>query len=424
MISKQRKIFEILLILLAFSFQFEAGVIRIDKILTLGLPTVVLLISLFNMKKGKCAVPKILLYFLFFLLWLSIVAVLWDPLWIGNSVRLQRVAYEFVSYLSFFLFFYCAYLVEENNLGDFLFKWIARFTALVASISFFTEAFGLMAIRKYVYFIGNVRFGGFLQNPNDFGLMGLVSFAYWLNTDEEPIYYRIPALLAIVFSFLAGKSKGPIVFIVLFLILHIWNHFSRKTSFFAKKNALYALCIMATVGGTLLFLFLLFQEEIQSIPDLGQNRILNMLVTPGNALNANGSDRILAWNGAIIQILQSPILGVGIGASKAILSYLEYSNPSITPHSMYLELLAQCGVFLGTAIIVLLVYFVKMMSKNQDTKLFILQQAFILLLWYGLFFGVTWYSVSWLLFGILYCKGKNTCSFTDLAVSKKYRSRH
>ena len=406
MMSKHRRIFEILLILLAFSLQFEAGAVRIDRIWAIGIPIALILIILFNMNMGRFAIPKIVVLFLVILVYLTILAICWTPFYIGSPLRLKRVAYEFACYLSLFLFFYCAYLTEKNRLGDYLLKWIARSTALVASLSFFTEAFGLMPIRKYLYLLGNIRFGGFLQNPNDFGLMGLVSIVYWVNSDEEPIYYRMPALLSIVFSFFAGRSKGPFAFLMLYFLVYIWNYFSRKSSFFAKKNALYALFFVTAMGAMTILLFLLFKEEIRSIPSFNQNRILNMIIAPGNALNANGSDRMIAWQGALIQIMKSPLIGVGIGGSKAILTYLEYPYPYVTPHSMYLELFAQCGLFLGISVICALFFFAIKLSKRKENNSFILQQAFVLLLWNGLFFGVTWYSVFWILFGILYYRGR------------------
>lgn len=403
---RQRRIIQFLLILLAFSLQFEVNVVRIDRIWSIGFPTVLALIALLNRKSGRLSVPKIVIGLILLLFWATVIAFVWTPFWIGSPVRIQRIAYELVYLISLILFFYTSYLTEKNALGDFFFRWMARFTAVVASLSLLTEVFGLYTIRPYLYLVGNSRFGGFLQNPNDFGIMGFLSLAYWVNTDEEPVYLRIPAILALLFSFIAGRSKGPIVILVLYLIVFIWISLSRKRTFFAKKNALYALGGIAFSGLSIVFLFLLFREEIISIPGFAQNRILNMLVSPKASLNGNGSDRLIAWNGALIQIMKSPILGVGIGGGKSILTYLQYPYPHVTPHNMYLELLAQFGLLLGTGLILSLFRFIVGLSKSRDSKTLLLWQAAVLLLFNGFFFGVSWYSVSWILFGILYCKAK------------------
>lgn len=406
MILKQsNKCLKILLILLAFSFQFEFTVVRIDKLWSLGVPVATLIIFIAISKCKKIIMPKILFGFLLWLIWVSLLAFFWTPTWIGSPLRLKRVAYEVVYFISLIFFFYCGYLVEKMSLGDFLFRWIARFTAIVSGISIFTESFGLFSIRPYLYMVGNERFGGFLGNPNDFAPLALISFAYFVNTKKEPIYYRVPALFAIVFSFIAGRSKGPILISSLYFIIFVWNYYSRSRMFSAKRNVWYAIETLICIGGLGLIICFLLKEDIRRIPLLGQNRIINMILEPGKLLNSDGSDRLIAWNGAILQILKSPILGVGIGGSKTILTYLDYAVPDISPHNIYLELMAQCGVVLALVIFLSLIYFLLRVTKINDNRVFALQQAMILILLDGLFFASDWATVPWVIFGVLYYKG-------------------
>lgn len=407
MILKKSYIFlKLLLIILALSFQFEFTVVKIDKIWSIGVPVVAILIIISINKFKKIVIPKIMIGFIVWLIWVTILALLWTPAWIGSPIRLKRIAYEIVYFLSLIFFFYCGYLVEKMSFGDFLFKWIARFTAMVSGISIFTELFGLVSLRKYLYMTGNERFGGFIQNPNDFAPVALIGLAYWMNAKKEPLYYRIPAVLAIVFSFIAGRSKGPVIITALYFAMCICNSYSRSKLFSAKKNAYYAMMLLVCTGVLGITVCVLLRDEISNIPLLSQNRIVNMVVDPQNLLNANGSDRMIAWNGAIVQILKSPVLGVGIGGSKTILTYLNYSAPEITPHNIYLELMAQCGVVLTIVIFSAFICFLLKVSKIKDDRVFGLQQAIILILLDGIFFASDWSSVPWIIFGILYYKGK------------------
>ncbi len=417
--KQSNKFLKLLLIVLALSFQFEFTVVRIDKLWSLGVPTIGLIIFITINRYNKIIIPKIMFGFFFWLIWVSLLAIFWTPTWIGSSLRLKRIAYETVYFISLIFFFYCGYLVEKISLGDFLFKWIARFTAIVAGTSIFTELFGLLKIREYLYMVGNERFGGFLRNPNDYAPLALISLAYWINTKEEPISYKILSVIAITFSFIAGGSKGPILIVTLYFVVCIWNYYARHTSISAQRNCLYVIGAVLCIGGVGSIICFLLKEDIKSIPSLSQNRVINMILNPGQLLNADGSDRLIAWNGAILQILKSPILGVGIGGSKTILTYIDYVTPDITPHNIYLELMAQCGVVLALVIFFSLIHFLLRMAMIRDYRVFALQQAIVLVLLDGLFFASDWSTVPWVILGILYYKGNQYIRYEKLKIESQ-----
>ena len=404
--EKNYRLFVPLLLLLSFALQMEFTVINIVKIWSISLPTIMLIILLAFMTERKALIPKQIVYIILWLIWTIFVAVFISPIIIGHHYKIQRIAYEAVYLMSLIMFFECGYLLERLNYGKVLMRWTAIFAGGVAFMSILTELFGLFRIRPYLYMVGNVRFGGLVGNPNDYMPIALFGLSYWMNESSEKTWLRIIASFSIVFSFMAGGSKGGLIVFVVYIFIWLWRKSKQSLNPYAKKNY-FVFCFIVMILGCGVISSIIdryddMQELFTRFPAM--ERVIDMIIHPIQSLNASGSDRLIAWNGALLQIKASPLLGVGIGGSKTILTYFDYTHPDLTPHNIYLELMAQCGIPLAVFIFICFFGSIRRSRLIVDDDVTVLRHMIYLMLLDGAFFASDWSIVPWVFAGILFCK--------------------
>lgn len=395
-----------LLIILALALQMEFAVVRIDRIWSISFPIIILIILLSFTVNRRMVFPVQLLYVFFWLIWMCLVAIVLSPLIIGHHYKLQRIAYEAVYLFSLMLFFECGYLIEKLGYGSILIKYTAVFSAIVASLSIVTELFGLSSIRPYLYMVGNIRFSGLMGNPNDYMPIALCGLSYWMNCDNESCKLRIVASLAIIFSFFAAGSKGGILLIGFYLMLWGYRHSKNSNNRYAMKNfCLICMCAVFLFCAIVFGVYLNNAQLLNNLePDSSLGRIAGMLLHPNQLLNGAGSERMTAWMGALLQIKASPIVGVGIGGSKTILTYFQYIQPDLTPHNIYLELMAQCGIPMSILLVIVFMKAVKRTIKIAGNDVLILRHMMYLMMLDGLFFASDWSITPWVFAGMLFSK--------------------
>lgn len=209
---------------------------------------------------------------------------------------------------------------------------------------------------------------------------------------EQRLKIKLLAIIGLFFSsvcFFFSYSRGAwLSFILAAFILSIINKKSKK---------LFLTLFIAT-----LFIILI-------IPSL-RNRLLF-----GDSLNpVRWGDRIPMWGVAFYIFKEHPVLGIGLGnyekniySYKTVHSFIEKNH--LHAHNIYLELLAETGIFGFVSFLLIIFLFFKTAFANLKlfknpfffSFVFSLLAIFILNLSYsGILIGISMPALFWVIFGL------------------------
>lgn len=402
-IRKYNKITALLLFLLAAYIQLGRAVFRIDAPIDMGLILVFALIFVISAKTKAIRIPN-----------LSFIMILWGGLMffsaiciapgiVGHHAKLLRVGYEAVCLLCMILFMVVSFNIASRNLEMMLLKFIAYLCLINASLSVVSEVTKFGPFMKMFYLSGaGIRFQGISENPNDYMVQALVAFVYFYYSGKERKSVRLLSVFVLIFSALAAGSKGGLFAIAVVLLAANYEKMIRRIKGWSQKQI--ARCLLPVLILIVLLFVIVFGEQIAYILSKfnvkGIERIVDLLRDPMEGLNGSGSDRMITWGGTIKVFHLSPLIGVGIGGHKQILTYLHFPFAYETPHSIYLELLEQCGIIGGAVIGFCVLRFIKNYVALEETDK-IVKGSFIILLLDGIFFASNWTATFWIIVGIM-----------------------
>lgn len=397
--------FTLLLLALMLQKVFAAVSINfpISIIIVWGLAALVLYLCYYA--TNKIFIPMQFTLCQLWIISMMVLAVIIAPVVIEYNFKIKRIAYEFVYYEVLFFYLLVGYNICKVKRGYFFLRCISFASVGIASIAVFTELFNIGLFRKIFYLSGaGIRFSGIMGNPNDYLPVTLVSIAYFFVAKQEKKGIRFLAIGILIFSVLAAGSKGGIVSLVLYCLFILIKWFLTGN----KSHRIVSLIFLGILTGSALFV-LIDHEAISnflfahssSFP--GGDRFIRVLADPRMALQDSGSLRLQCWYGAYLIIKESLLLGAGIGGHDRILEVLNYEYSYLTPHNLYLELIAQSGLLICLIILMVCIHVVKRSIKSDVKEAKILRHTMFLLLTNGLYFASNWSITFWFVAGMLCC---------------------
>lgn len=337
---------------------------------------------------------------------------------------LKRTSISFITAYSvaifIFLFQYMLFFENRDYIVSLVFPFF--FMCLPAfiytrSIKNFDEFFKLMKISSYIILVISVIIGFFV-------LTGRVYIGYYSMTlsyyvlipaiifiDELMTKFSHKGLLFVILSLLiiiGLGSRGPILCIITFTILKFVKQNKKKTyvNFFMK------FCVIVT--GILSFLF--FKEIMMLLYNFlmkfGINsRTLFLFLHDGVYL----SNRDVIFMNVIDDIIQNPLLGIGVSGDRRVLD-------GAYVHNFFIEIIANFGIILGSFIIVALIIFIVKSLLTRDNRTYRL-----VIIWFSLGFIHLMVSSSylidikfWVFLGLLFNPNLKTSKFIIRDISSKH----
>lgn len=230
------------------------------------------------------------------------------------------------------------------------------FFNVLEKVSFFILCIGFLIFILVIFKIINI---GTYSMSLSYNLLFPCLFYLYKYLDNFKVKYIIMILLSIVPILVLG-ARGPILCIGCYVIIFLINEICKKNP--VKKEFLYFFSII------FILLSLIFFDEILTII----NNILNYFGIYSRTIslflenNLYLSGREIFYNKTFELLQLYPIIGVGIAGDRF------HMNGSYV-HNLFLELLLNFGIVLGTLIIIMLiVFFIKKIFfiKGQQRKLF------------------------------------------------------
>lgn len=405
---KRMSLLTVLVILLSISLQWEFAAVKIDSIFSVSVLVGVLIISI-GLLMHKRIIPKEIRFCILWMIWMIFVATVIAPLIVGHTPRIKRIAYEGAYFLSLMFFFVVGYLINTIKKTEYFIRALGYASLGVAFIALLVKVLHLDSLRQTMLYLSGERFCGLVGNPNDYMPMALCGFVYWVQTRKESLGLKVIAIFVIVFSFLEAGSKSALLVIITYIGVVLMEYIRMPLSSVKRDN----LQVLMGIIIIIVPLFIIFVFSCQSIiysmfaNNPAVTRVLDFLFDFSNNISyGNGSDRIQCWTGAFMQIVRSPIFGVGIGSSKQILEFLGYEFAELTPHSIYLELLAQVGIPLFLIICIKVGKELKRSIPYRDEMIQIERHMLYSMLLLGFFFASDWHIGEWVILGCYFSNMK------------------
>lgn len=172
---------------------------------------------------------------------------------------------------------------------------------------------------------------GFNGNPNTFGFVFILTFPFLFFYNN---YFKYLSLFLIVFFNFYLQSRGVFIATIIFFLVYFFLNFRKHFFYF-----MFFIFVLFLIISFLNFDFsnLRISSSFESI-QTGFNNILNKNVD----LYSNSTDvRASVYTLGIINLLENPILGLGLGGIQSIL--LDMNSPIQSFHFYFLEVLVNYG---------------------------------------------------------------------------------
>lgn len=263
------------------------------------------------------------------------------PVLFSITTSPQEVTVGWMKLLSLFLYFVSGYFIAmQRKERDFLVAFSLT-GLLVGIVGILLSAFPTGSMHATL-FLSNIRYKGFLNDPNLYAIMTVAAFAIFMEYFRPRIWTFI-ALWVVLFwcVVIAGSKTGVIVLICYFLFKFMQKHLRLAKP---RLNTVWLTLSLLLIGVCsqifTKWLFDFMDVATQKIP--GMSRVMIVFSDLYTALGEGGSDRIQVWHNACGIIKESPFLGVGVGTYGDVANAL-YGNGLIA-HNTYLQLFAEWGI--------------------------------------------------------------------------------
>lgn len=173
---------------------------------------------------------------------------------------------------------------------------------------------------------------GFNGNPNTFGFVFILLFPFLFFYNK---YLRVISILLILFFNYYVQSRGIFLATILFFLIYFFINFGKKFIYFMIL-ILFALVALPFVNYD--FGSLRISNSFESL-SIGFDNIFNRSID----LYSNSTDvRSSIYTLGIIGLMDSPILGLGLGGIQSIL--IKMNSPIQSFHFYFLEVLVDYGI--------------------------------------------------------------------------------
>lgn len=327
------------------------------------------------------------------------------PLVFEVQPSLRTVANDLIKIIVSFIYFVIGINLVRIKMHRIALKWFSYGTFAIALLGLAMEMSGIRIFRN-VFYYGDLRFRGFMSDPNFYATLACAGIAYF---SFAPVKVRmlkpfVVTVLAASVIFSGSKTGlltlGALAFIVFF------------TNVKRSKNIVLTGFFVLTFAIVYPFLSLirLWFVEIASkyeekIPQLERISVL-LLEDPSNALSGGGSTRGESWEHGISLIRESPIFGVGLGTYADINSKVFGSRT--LAHNTYIQIAAEWGIILMSILFIWIGYMLlrSLRSKvisTSDFDLDISRSMIIVFLIGSITLSLNNARMFWLFLGIFVC---------------------
>lgn len=277
-------------------------------------------------------------------LWIAIVvSYFFGPYVDGNNISHLSPRFVFNTTNTICLF-YLFSAIEINTL-----KKIKVLSALIclaiviltywSNFQYFTENWGQFHLGR-LEGPSSIDGSSIYRDSNNFSMffVSCLPFLYYFSWELKSIWFRSLLWLIILFAlhaiFLTGSRGGLLGIGVVFLSILLFSN---------RKFLIFIL---------LLFLLLFYQFQAGDVMKERSAQITNI---DGEK---SAGDRLNAWRGGVLMVIDNPLVGVGVGSFEtAISDYIESRN--MVAHNTLLQFTAESGLVAGFSYLFIMVLFFK-----------------------------------------------------------------
>lgn len=299
-----------------------------------------------------------------------------------------------------FMYLLLGYNLSKIEMAENVIKWQA-FSALgIALIGLILTLINIPLINE-VFFFGETRLSGLMNDPNYFSVLQIVALAYFFNNNKLKKSFKFYSIALLVISVILSGSKTGTIALTVYLIIQTFKYIFRK-----KYSKGYLILNLILVTGLILILPFLISTVSSLLINLSEDypsleRVSLIFTDFEAAISSDGSDRGNTWEVALNLIRLTPLTGLGVGTYSNVSNAL-YNDLSIA-HNTYLQLFAEWGIILaGVFFVYVLFNLLKtVVLKEHSSVVNNLREAIAILLVCSVSISLNNARVFWLYLGIL-----------------------
>jgi O-antigen ligase len=297
-----------------------------------------------------------------------------------------------------FMYLILGYNLARLNLSKRLIKWFSVSSLFIGFISVVFIFINIDFLSNILFF-GELRFKGFMNDPNYFSILQIVSIAYFINTKNISKNTRYLAIVILIISVLMSGSKTGILTLLIYIgikIIEVFIECNINKKSFLKKSG------VVIVGISLLLLLseklaniILFLTE--KIPAFG--RVSVIFFDINSAISTGGSSRDATWQMASELIRISPLFGLGLGTYTEIITNV-FNYRSIA-HNTYLQLAVEWGLPLTILFFMFIFYLIIKITiyEKNNSDLIVFRDIIIVFLVGSLAISFNNARLFWIILG-------------------------
>jgi len=343
-------------------------------------------------------IPKKELLF-FILLCISVIftSIFVVPIIFKFNVNINHIFKDYFKLLVLIMYFIVGYSLYRLNYSKKILKFFSIGTIIICLISILYFIFRFSFYRD-IFFYGNERFRGLMNDPNYFSIIQLAGLTYFLRNSEIKAKYRILSILLLGFSiFFSGSKTGFISMIIYFFI-----YFMSKLKNKKIEKVFFLLIIIILIIPLAMIIFIEYYTIIRDTMTKWlpvTQRIFAIFDDFGKAVSSDGSIRLQVWLISLKLLEKSPILGIGIGTYVDLSKFLY--NYGMVAHNTYLQIIVEWGVILFFISMFYLFRNVFCCKGNKRTEVVIIRDMIIVLLIGSLAISLNNSRILWMLIGMI-----------------------
>lgn len=282
---------------------------------------------------------------------LSILVIIMGGFVVPNVMDLDQsattVLTDYIKLATSFCYFLLGFNIARAGQAKIVLRAFAFVAVIIGAVGALQTAIPALPRLDFMFY-WEIRFSGFMSDPNYFAVIQLVAMAIIWHDPDISRKIRYPALIALAVSVLASGSKTGMLAL---LILLVWR--GLPTIFVSKNRSRYVSPYRAVLIGLavcapvlLLMLMLDYSWRVSMAANLDQipalSRLSPLLLDFEAGVEGDGSGRDDAWGNAVQIIGLFPLAGVGVG------TYLEaaaaFSDEPVLAHNTFLQIAAEWGL--------------------------------------------------------------------------------
>ncbi len=232
--------------------------------------------------------------------------------------------------------FFSALIALAQFLAQFVWgsQKIIDFWALKVAPLFYGQTFGLLVAQNPSWLVEMngqtlMRAIGLFPDPHMLAFyLGLVLpfvlAAIFYEKKYRPLLFIVACLLLLVLllTFSRGGYLGLVVSLI-FIILLLWRRLERKGKFF-----------LGGLAGLIMVIALIFGAPV-----------ISRFFSSFDLAEGSNFGRLQIWQESLAVAKEHPLLGVGLGNYPAAIDFSGTYRSAITSHNLYLDILAELGIF-------------------------------------------------------------------------------